>query len=187
MFFYRTGTVVILQDRRRKEVHLSQVCVEVSFLPSLMQILTYIVVFLRVLEYYSGILFLTTNQIAQFDVAVQSRVHIALHYEKLGEEQSQKIFLNFLQQYRDKNSIHDDEYTRIKRYVCRESFHNKGFDGRQIRNIVGCAMSHARGEGQDFMTLEHIETVIGYMEKFTNDLKGQRRDWRKKQAEARLE
>ena len=35
-------------------------------------------IFLRVLEYFQGILFLTTNRVSSFDDAFQSRIHIAL-------------------------------------------------------------------------------------------------------------
>ncbi|KAF2117468.1 hypothetical protein BDV96DRAFT_644883 [Lophiotrema nucula] len=59
-------------------------------------------IFLRVLEYYQGILFLTTNQIAQFDAAVQSRIRIALKYNVLNEEQTKAIFDQFIDQL-DKN------------------------------------------------------------------------------------
>lgn len=41
-------------------------------------------VFLRVLEYYSGILFLTTNRVGTIDEAFKSRIQISL-YCKLGE------------------------------------------------------------------------------------------------------
>ena len=37
-------------------------------------------VFLRVLEYYAGILFLTTNRIGDFDEAFTSRIHMRLFY-----------------------------------------------------------------------------------------------------------
>jgi hypothetical protein len=36
-------------------------------------------VFLRVLEYYSGILFLTTNRVGTIDEAFKSRIHISLY------------------------------------------------------------------------------------------------------------
>ncbi|KAF2236692.1 P-loop containing nucleoside triphosphate hydrolase protein [Viridothelium virens] len=35
---------------------------------------------LRVLEYYEGILILTTNRLRSFDIAVQSRIHLAIKY-----------------------------------------------------------------------------------------------------------
>jgi SpoVK/Ycf46/Vps4 family AAA+-type ATPase len=38
-------------------------------------------VFLRVLEFYSGILFLTTNRVGTIDEAFKSRIHISLYCE----------------------------------------------------------------------------------------------------------
>ena len=40
-------------------------------------------VFLRTLEYYSGILFLTTNRVGALDPAFKSRIHISLYYPNL--------------------------------------------------------------------------------------------------------
>lgn len=42
-------------------------------------------VFLRVLEYFTGMLFLTTNRVGAFDEAFKSRIHISLYYPPLGE------------------------------------------------------------------------------------------------------
>lgn len=41
-----------------------------------------VAVFLRMLEYYEGILFLTTNRVKQFDVAFVSRISLAIHYKR---------------------------------------------------------------------------------------------------------
>ncbi|KAK1985389.1 hypothetical protein LZ30DRAFT_779092 [Colletotrichum cereale] len=49
-------------------------------------------VFLRVLEYYSGILFLTTNRVGILDEAFKSRIHISLYYEPLSRYQTIEIF-----------------------------------------------------------------------------------------------
>jgi len=38
-------------------------------------------VFLRILEYYDGILILTSNRVEMFDEAFKSRIQVALHYE----------------------------------------------------------------------------------------------------------
>ena len=40
-----------------------------------------LLVFLKELEYFSGIVFLTTNRIALFDKAMKSRIYLALSYE----------------------------------------------------------------------------------------------------------
>jgi SpoVK/Ycf46/Vps4 family AAA+-type ATPase len=54
-------------------------------------------VFLRVLEYYDGILILTTNCIGTFDEAFRSRVQLALHYPPLNEEDRREVWHNFMQ------------------------------------------------------------------------------------------
>jgi hypothetical protein len=41
-------------------------------------------VFPRVLEYYEGILFLTTNRVGVFDETFKSRIHLPLYYPLLG-------------------------------------------------------------------------------------------------------
>jgi len=53
-------------------------------------------VFLRKLEYYEGILFLTTNRIAQFDEAILSRIHLLLRYEALTQVARRQVWRNFL-------------------------------------------------------------------------------------------
>jgi hypothetical protein len=53
-------------------------------------------VFLRKLEYYEGILFLTTNRIAQFDEAILSRIHLLLRYEDLTQVARGQVWRNFL-------------------------------------------------------------------------------------------
>jgi len=49
-------------------------------------------VFLRVLEYYSGILFLTTNKVGHFDEAFKSRIHVSLYYPALDKRSTLKIW-----------------------------------------------------------------------------------------------
>ncbi|KAI8186926.1 putative cell division cycle ATPase [Colletotrichum sp. SAR 10_76] len=48
-------------------------------------------VFLRVLEYYSGILFMTTNRVGALDEAFQSRVHLSLFYPNLSRADTIEI------------------------------------------------------------------------------------------------
>ncbi|KAI9686388.1 MAG: hypothetical protein M1822_003733 [Bathelium mastoideum] len=132
-------------------------------------------VFLRVLEYYRGILFLTTNQIAQFDVAVQSRIHIALKYIQLTKVQTTSIFKDFVEQYRKQGRVGATQ-REIENFAATELF-KKRFDGRQIRNIVTTAMGYARGIGEEKMSLEHIRHVVGFVDEFKTDLSAQLREW----------
>lgn len=47
---------------------------------------------MRVLEYYEGILILTTNRVGTFDDAFKSRIHVSLHYPPLKKAQTIKIW-----------------------------------------------------------------------------------------------
>jgi AAA+ superfamily predicted ATPase len=49
-------------------------------------------VFLRALEYYDGILILTSNRVATFDEAFKSRIQLALHYKPLKKAHRLRIW-----------------------------------------------------------------------------------------------
>lgn len=51
-------------------------------------------VFLRLTEYYQGILFLTTNRVETFDEAFQSRIHMGIRYENLTAKARKKIWMH---------------------------------------------------------------------------------------------
>lgn len=53
-------------------------------------------IFLRLLEYFQGIMFLTTNRVETFDEAFQSRIHIALKYNDLDRKAKRIIWGTFL-------------------------------------------------------------------------------------------
>jgi SpoVK/Ycf46/Vps4 family AAA+-type ATPase len=57
-------------------------------------------IFLRLLEYFQGILFLTTNRVETFDDAFQSRIHVALRYGDLTSKAKRSIWKMFLERVR---------------------------------------------------------------------------------------
>jgi GTPase SAR1 family protein len=65
-------------------------------------------VFLRSLEYYSGILFLTTNRVGVMDLAFKSRIQMTLWYPKLSREVTLELYQMFInrtkKEQKDKNS-----------------------------------------------------------------------------------
>ncbi|KAH8586747.1 hypothetical protein B0O99DRAFT_700889 [Bisporella sp. PMI_857] len=54
-------------------------------------------VFLRAMEYYRGILFLTTNRVGYFDPAFFSRIHVYIGYKPVDLEGRKRIWLQFFQ------------------------------------------------------------------------------------------
>ena len=108
-------------------------------------------VFLRVLEYYSGILFLTTNRVGAFDQAFRSRIHMSLFYPKIDEDATIKIWKMNIDRAReiwgDKLSIDEPDRKAILQYA---SDHYKelvrsdtSWNGRQIRNAFQTAIALA--------------------------------------------
>lgn len=54
-------------------------------------------VFLRKLECFDGILFLTTNLLCQFDAAILNRIHLVMKYEELDRDARRTIMIHFLE------------------------------------------------------------------------------------------
>jgi SpoVK/Ycf46/Vps4 family AAA+-type ATPase len=54
-----------------------------------------VVTFLRTLEYYQGVMFLTTNRVKAIDPAISSRIHVKVKYDDLTEEARLKVWSNF--------------------------------------------------------------------------------------------
>lgn len=89
--------------------------------------------FLRALEFYDGILFLTTNRVGTFDDAILSRVHIQLFYPNLDESQRQKLWMTFLTKLEaDRPSI-QVKYA-VKEYLRSSEMREFEMNGREIRN-----------------------------------------------------
>lgn len=113
-------------------------------------------VFLRVLEYYEGILILTSNRVGTFDEAFRSRIQLALHYPSLGPQQRYRIWKTFINRLEAVNEeaidIEDlrDHLGALK---------DEKLNGRQIRNVITTARQYARWK-KTTLTYEHLKDVI---------------------------
>ena len=111
-------------------------------------------VFLRAMEYYRGLLFLTTNRVGHFDDAFVSRIHVVISYEDLNQEGRAKIWNGFfdkLEQERENISI----TARAKKLLLEEC--KIPWNGREIRNGTLAALrsrlrSGANGQDIAFQT-----------------------------------
>lgn len=125
-------------------------------------------IFLRLLEYFQGILFLTTNRVETFDDAFQSRIHVALRYSELTTKAKRAVWKMFLEKVQGK----DGAVELVK-------FTEKDFDtlarhqlnGRQIKNSVRTAQALALNE-KTALSMEHINRVLDVAETFDRDLRG---------------
>lgn len=107
-------------------------------------------IFLRVVEYFKGIMFLTTNRVETFDPAFQSRIHISLDYPPLSIDSRRMIWKNFLSASPQTNSITDRQLDQLS-YM--------DMNGRQIKNVLKTAQLLARRKSR-VLDHEHILTVL---------------------------
>lgn len=90
--------------------------------------------FLRALEVYEGILFLTTNRVGSFDDAFISRIHVKLFYSALRKSERKKILGNFRRKLEDERGDKMIVTDRAEDYMDGDTFLNHEFNGREIRN-----------------------------------------------------
>ncbi|KAI7358780.1 hypothetical protein KC320_g956 [Hortaea werneckii] len=103
--------------------------------------------FLRRMEYFRGLLFLTTNRVGQIDDAFVSRVHMAIGYERLTPDFRRNIWEGFFRKLERERAgkilvgpsarkfvLHSDEVRKIE------------LNGREIRNALQTAITLAEFE-----------------------------------------
>ncbi|KAK6530179.1 hypothetical protein TWF694_003546 [Orbilia ellipsospora] len=145
-------------------------------------------VFLRRLEYFQGIIVLTSNRVTILDEAFQSRIHVALAYEDLGRDAKIQIWKFFIKKAvesetgleltdtstKDRkakkwatsdtsaSALSEEDYEHLARY---------NFNGRQIKNIVHSSHCVAAMSGEH-LNLTHIKEAIQVAEDFERSFKG---------------
>lgn len=134
-------------------------------------------VFLRVLEYYSGILFLTTNRVGTIDEAFKSRIHISLYYPPLDWNTTKEIWRVNLR--RSKDRVDADEFA-ILRFAKKHFNSHQGtfrWNGRQIFNAFQTAIALAEfdqekadGNHRPKLMEEHFSQVAKTSKKFEDYL-----------------
>jgi AAA+ superfamily predicted ATPase len=119
-------------------------------------------VLLRCLEYYEGIIFLTTNRIRAIDIAVQSRMHFTIQYKRLKQGQKLQIYKNLIRKIGDSKIKGSKSalYRQIDDNLCRRN----DINGRQIRNIVSmglalCNQRRSEGESEARLTYDDLRAV----------------------------
>lgn len=124
-------------------------------------------VFLRALEYYSGILILTTNRVGTFDEAFKSRVQLALRYEKLDRSQRKQIWKNFFARLENLGEQDEIDFDDIETHI--DELADFEMNGRQIRNTITTARQVAKYK-QKKMRFAHLERAIKLAKKFDDYL-----------------
>ncbi|ROW15287.1 hypothetical protein VPNG_02998 [Cytospora leucostoma] len=113
-------------------------------------------VFLVLLEYYDGVLILTTNRTDSLDPAFESRIDIALTYEDLTEDSRKDIWTNFLQKLPDGASkINARDLDVLSKWP---------LNGRQIKSAIKTACLLASKQ-KTALSLSHLDVVLDIRKK----------------------
>jgi len=107
-------------------------------------------IFLRVLEYYEGIMFLTTNRVGNIDPAFQSRIHISMAYPDLSTESRRHIWVNFLEQLKQPHEFTEKDLDELA---------TMQLNGRQIKNVLKTAQLLAARK-KSGLKREFVDTVL---------------------------
>ncbi|ORY01802.1 P-loop containing nucleoside triphosphate hydrolase protein [Clohesyomyces aquaticus] len=114
-------------------------------------------IFLRLLEYYQGTLFMTTNRVDNIDPAFQSRIHVHMEYKDLTTTSRKSVWRSFLDKL--PSNFSDDEVEEIA---------SVNLNGRQIKNVVKTAQLLALDE-QQVLSKEYIDIVMALERGFKYD------------------
>ncbi|KAF5541680.1 AAA family ATPase [Fusarium phyllophilum] len=140
-------------------------------------------VFLRSLEYYAGILFLTTNRVGVIDPAFRSRIQMSLFYPQLSLDVTCKLYEKFIRRAKAEQmrqgyyafKIKEKEILKFgkKHFRTLEKNSYETWNGRQIRNAFQTAialaehqsMTQSPGDPRPTLGKEQFEAVArGFMQ-----------------------
>lgn len=119
-------------------------------------------VFLRILEYFEGIMFLTTNRISTFDAAFKSRIHVAIKYRALSASTRCDVWKTFARKASPNSAIQwmDEQFLH--------TLSAKDLNGRHIKNIMRTANALAVSSNET-IGQKHVESAMAILEEFERD------------------
>jgi hypothetical protein len=105
-----------------------------------------VAVFLRLLEYFPGILFLTTNRASNLDEAFDSRITMSIYYDKLNRQARTSVWKNLL----NNAGVKGIDHVLLSGYE---------LNGRQIKHTIKAAGAFARYKGR-LVKMEDFAMII---------------------------
>jgi SpoVK/Ycf46/Vps4 family AAA+-type ATPase len=125
-------------------------------------------ILLRILEYYDGILILTTNRTRAIDHAVLSRVTMAVLYQRLDDRARTHIFKSFVGQITHEpsrktllNWFENEEWAKsFERYPLNE------LNARQIRNVLMAVSSMAVHNHDKEIKIDDLHQILKVVIRF---------------------
>ncbi|KAJ8133471.1 hypothetical protein O1611_g155 [Lasiodiplodia mahajangana] len=153
--------------------------------------------FLRRMEYFKGLLFLTTNRVGQIDDAFISRVHVAIGYPSLSPANRSEIWKGFFRKLNKERAGKIQISQGAKKWVLDRALTGSAqLNGRDIRNALQTAITLAEAEYEEdpefdpettviVVDQSHFERVLDITNKFQTYVESIRREDEKKRAAGR--
>ncbi|CAN9080616.1 unnamed protein product [Alternaria alternata] len=132
-------------------------------------------VFLRALEYYDGILILTSNRVGTFDEAFKSRIQLALHYDNLGIVQRKKIWRNFITRMKTLEESSTKDLEDIVDHI--DELSKEPMNGREIRNSITIARQLAQFRNKSSFQYSDLKDAMKVGSRFSKYLKDLRMNY----------
>ncbi|KAI0178638.1 hypothetical protein GGR52DRAFT_264721 [Hypoxylon sp. FL1284] len=126
---HRWGAILLLDEADTFMARRSESSLERNALVSIL---------LRMLEYQSGILFLTTNRLSDFDTAFFSRIHVCIEFQTPNAQRRTYIWSKIAGKLR--HDISQGQFERLG---------SLPLDGRRIKNVIKVAslLMQSNGDG----------------------------------------
>lgn len=137
---------------------------------------TLVSIFLRALEYYQGLLFLTSNRVGTFDEAIISRVHVILHYPDFSDAERERIWETSFRKLGEERSDIKLGVGVVDYAYGHPDIKAVGWNGREIRNAFNTMVALAEWDAKQGKRLtkdgkielkrKHLQQVVKMSDTF---------------------
>ncbi|KAI2706541.1 hypothetical protein CBS147372_452 [Penicillium roqueforti] len=121
-----------------------------------------VAVFLRRIEYYQGLMFLTTSRKIQLNESIISRIHLTIKYEDLTTEFRREIWRTYLSKA---NTVQGPAIVGPNEL---QFLDNLSLNGREIKNLTSIAHALAT-VGEEPVSYKYLEMAAELSEEFSKE------------------
>ena len=112
------------------------------------------------MDYFNGLLFLTTNRVGQIDDAFISRVHVAIGCQPLTPDMRRKIWNGFFKKLVKERAGKIKVTLNAKKWVLDNADDQDELNGRDIRNALQTAIKLAEFEATEDPDHNASESIV---------------------------
>ena len=114
--------------------------------------------FVRFIEYYQGIVFITTNRVSKFDEALLKRIDVTLGLPSLDRGRRAVIWHNNIQDLSDEGTINASQSADLS-MLAQQKWSKYDINGHQIEKAIRTARIMAEKKGK-MVGCKEVESVL---------------------------